>query len=113
MLRIDRIEAKVMETDPFQWKFIGHLFTAEDAAALAASFPNDKFKKVIGHDGEKGYEYVSRSLIHMGADAPSHPAGLSAAWRELASDLLSPPYRSAMTRLTARDLSSCLIEVNV
>jgi Rps23 Pro-64 3,4-dihydroxylase Tpa1-like proline 4-hydroxylase len=113
MLRIDRIEEQVMETDPFEWEFIDQLFTAGDAAALAASFPHDKYKRVTGYDGEKGYEYVSRSLVHMGADTPSHPAGLSAAWRELISDLLSPAYRAAMTRLTGRDLSSSLMEVNV
>jgi hypothetical protein len=89
------------------------LFTDDDAAALAVSFPHDKFKDVKGYDGEKSYLYVSRSLIHMGAKAPSHPKGLSPAWRQLASDLLSPDYRAGMTKLTGRDLSSCLLEVNV
>jgi Rps23 Pro-64 3,4-dihydroxylase Tpa1-like proline 4-hydroxylase len=113
MLRIGRLEQEAIETDPFEWKFLDQLFTSEDATALAASFPRDKFKKVTGYDGEKSYVYVSRSLIHMGADTPSHPDGLSAAWRELAGDLLSPAYRAAMTRLTGRDLSSHPIEVNV
>jgi SM-20-related protein len=113
ILRIDRLNDQVLETDPFEWKFIDELFAPADAAALAASFPRDKFKTVEGYDGEKSYVYVSRSLIHMGADAPSHPEGLSPVWLELASDLLSPAYRAAMTRLTGRDLSSSLLEVNV
>src|SRR5258706_1781372 len=113
MLRIDRLDQAVIESIPFEWKFIDQLFRPEDAAALAASFPKDKFKTVTGYDGEKSYEYVARSLIHMGANAPSHPDALSAAWRELAGDLLSPAYRAAMTRLTGRDLSACVIEANV
>jgi Rps23 Pro-64 3,4-dihydroxylase Tpa1-like proline 4-hydroxylase len=113
MLRIDRIEEKAMEIDPFDWQFINQLFSPEDSAALATSFPLDNFKKVTGHDGEKSYEYASRSLIHMGAGAPSYPEGLSAAWRTLAGDLLSPKYRAAVTKLAGRDLSSTLIEVNV
>ncbi len=113
MLKINMIEENVLETIPFEWKFIGQLFSRQDAAALAASFPRDKFKTVKGYDGEKGYEYVSRSLIHMGADSPSHPDGLSPAWRQFASDLLSAAYRAAMIKLTGRDLSACVMEVNV
>jgi len=113
MLRINRIDEAIVETDPFEWKFINQLFSSEDAAVLAASFPRDKLKTVIGYDGEKGYEYQSRSLIHMGADSPSHPDGLNNAWQKFAADLLAPRYRTAMTRLTGRDLSSCAMEVNV
>ena len=113
MLRIDRIQASRLETDPFEWKFIDHLYSPEDAAALSATFPRDKFKTLRGQDKEKGWEYVSRSLIHMTADRPSHPEGLSDAWRHLANDFLSAAYRAAMTKLTGRDLSKALLEVNV
>lgn len=113
MLRIESIEQKELETAPFEWKFIDGLFSAEDAAALARTYPHDEFKTVKGYDGEKGYEYMSRSLIHMGAGHPSHPDGSSAAWKEFAYDLLSPSYRAAMSKLTRRDLSQTLMEVNV
>ncbi len=49
----------------------------------------------------------------MGADSVSHADCLSAVWRRLADDLLSPAYRAAMTELTGRDLGSVPIEVNV
>ena len=49
----------------------------------------------------------------MGADAPAHVAGLSPVWRQLAADLLSPGYRTALGRLLGRDLGSMPIEVNV
>jgi Rps23 Pro-64 3,4-dihydroxylase Tpa1-like proline 4-hydroxylase len=113
MLNLHRIAQQRMETKPYQWVFIDRLFSTEDAALLAASFPRDKFKKVKGYDGEKRYEYMSRSLIHMGAAVPTHAEGLSPAWRALASDLLSPEYRSALARITGRDLTSALMEVNV
>ncbi len=113
MLEINRLEEESLETDPFEWKFIDRLFSPGDAAALATSFPRDKFKDVRGYDGEKSYVYASRSLIHMGADTLSHADGLSAAWRQFGNDLLSPEYRAAMTRLTGRDLSLTPIEVNV
>lgn len=113
MLRINRLEEETLEKDPFEWKFIDGLFTSGDAAALAGSFPLDKFKDVKGYDGEKSYVYASRSLIHMGATSLSHANGLSPAWREFGNDLLSPEYRAAMTRLTGRDLSLTPLEVNV
>ena len=98
MLRIDRVEGKVLEKEPYGWAFIDQLFAPGDAAKLAASFPRDQFKTIAGYDGEKGYQYEARSLIHMGAHAASFAPGLSPAWRELAADLLSPAYRSAMAR---------------
>ena len=113
VLNIARIAAHEMETEPYQWAFIDELFCREAAVALASSFPTDKFKRVKGYDGEKGYEYISRSLVHMGASVPSHVEGLSPVWKALASDLLSPEYRSALAQISGRDLTAALMEVNV
>jgi hypothetical protein len=113
MLDLERIAAQKMEAAPYQWAFIDRLFSTADAARLADSFPQDKFKTVAGYDGEKGFEYLSRSLIHMGATVPSGVEGLSPAWRELAEELLSPEYRSALKRMSGRDLTATTLEVNV
>ncbi len=112
MLNLDRIAQQTMRRQPYQWAFIDGLFPAESAASLAASFPCDKFRKVRGYDGEKGFEYMSRSLIHMGATVPSWSEGLSPAWRALAEDFLSSEYRSALTRITGQNLNKALMEVN-
>ena len=113
MLNLDQIAQQKMEIVPYQWAFINHLFSMEDAALLAESFPRDKFKKVKGYDGEKGYEYMSRSLVHMGAAAPTHPEGLGPAWRALAGDLLSTEYRSTLKLITGLDVTTAPMEVNV
>ncbi|MFI5316754.1 MAG: 2OG-Fe(II) oxygenase [Myxococcota bacterium] len=113
MIDFARIEKHELSTVPYRWAFVCDLFAPEGAAALAASYPRDQFKTVTGNDGEKSYSYEARSLVHMGAAAPSHPEGLAAPWRELAADLLSQDYRSAMTRLTGCDLRAAPIEVNV
>ncbi len=112
MLNLDRIAQQTMRRQPYQWAFIDGLFPAENAALLAASFPRDKFRKVRGHDGEKGFEYMSRSLVHMGATVPSWSEGLSPAWRALAEDVLSPEYRAALARITGQNLTKALMEVN-
>jgi Rps23 Pro-64 3,4-dihydroxylase Tpa1-like proline 4-hydroxylase len=113
MLNIERIENQTLQTQPYRWAFLDRLFTPADAAALAGTFPRDQFKNVSGYDGEKEYEYVARSLIHMGASAPTHTSGLSVSWQRLAADLLSIPYRAAMSRLTGTDLTDAPMEVNV
>ena len=112
VLNFNRIGEQTMEAEPYEWAFIDRLFSIEDAELLAGSFPRDKFKKVKGNDGEKGYEYMSRSLIHMGASIPSYYEGLSPTWRTLAEDLLSGEYRTAVARVTGQDLSSAQMEVN-
>lgn len=113
MLEIGRLDQQTLHTQPYRWAFVDQLFTRANAVSLATSFPRDHFKRVAGYDGEKGYEYAARSLIHLRADAPSHADDLSASWRELARDLLSPAYRAAMTRLTGTDLAHAPLEVNV
>lgn len=113
MIDLARIERHPLETHPYQWAFVNNLFRRRDAAALTASYPRDHFKTVTGYDGEKGYSYEARSLVHMGADTVSEAEALSAPWRELAADLLSPAYRRAMSRLTGCDLTEVPIEVNV
>jgi hypothetical protein len=113
VLNIRGIAQQKMENEPYQWAFIDRLFSAEDAARLAGSFPCDKFKKVAGYDREKGYQYMSRSLIHLGAAIPSYPESLGPAWLAVAGDFLSAEYRFALTRITGRDLASALMEVNV
>jgi Rps23 Pro-64 3,4-dihydroxylase Tpa1-like proline 4-hydroxylase len=113
MINLTSIEQQTLMTDPFEWAFVNNLFTKEDGESLADSYPRDSFKTVAGNDGEKSYEYESRSLIHMGATVPSSPKGLSPAWRQLADDLLSPAYRTAMTKLTGRDLTNAPLEVNI
>lgn len=113
MIDLIQIERHGLQTQPYAWAAISNLFSAGDAAALAASFPCDHFKTVAGYGGEKDYEYEARQLIAMGAAAVSYPENLSEAWSSLAHDLLSPAYRNAMSSLTGCDLTTALLEVNV
>lgn len=113
VIDLTRIERGTLATQPYEWAFIDNLFSPVNAAALSGSFPRDSYKTVKGYDGEKGYAYEARALVHMGASAPAHPTGLSSVWRQLAEDLLAPGYRAALTRLLRRDVSSLPMEVNV
>jgi hypothetical protein len=113
MIDLTRIDSQVLSTDPYRWAFIGDLFPPSDAAALVEAYPEDSFKTLVGSDGEKGWEYEVRSLIHMGAAVPSDAKNLSREWQQLADDLLSQGYREAVGRLTEHDLSASPIEVNV
>ncbi len=113
IIRLDRIAHQRLTTVPYEWAFVNGLFSRRAGESLVRSYPRDNFKTVKGYDGEKGYEYEARALIHMNAGSPSFPEGLSGAWRMLADDLLSPGYRAAMTRLTARDLSAAPMEAYV
>ncbi len=113
MINLASIKQAVLHSQPFEWAHVTGLFSAHDADALASSYPRDSFKTVTGYDGEKGYEYEARSLVHMGAEIPSHGDGLSPAWRQLSDELVSAGYRSAMSELTGHDLTDAPIEVNI
>jgi SM-20-related protein len=113
MINLERIIHHRIETDPYRWAAIDDLFHPDDAAMLAATFPCDHFKLVAGYGGEKDYEYEARALIAIGADVIANPNDLSDVWRALATDLLSPEYRAAMTALTGCDVTQAPMEVNV
>lgn len=113
MINLNRIATHPLQTEPYRWAVIDGLFSPEDAAALANTFPRDHFKRLADYGGEKDFEYESRALIGMGEDSISRAEELSEAWRSLANDLLSTGYRTAMSTLTGLDLSNAPLEVNV
>jgi SM-20-related protein len=113
MLDFERIAGGRLQSDPYRWAVIDGLFSAQDAAALATSYPTDHFKRLADYGGEKDFEYESRALVTMHAHTVSRPDALSAAWRALADELASSQYRAAMSSLIGVDLSDAPFEVNV
>jgi Rps23 Pro-64 3,4-dihydroxylase Tpa1-like proline 4-hydroxylase len=113
VIDFDRIARHRLETEPYRWAVVDRLFVPADAAALAATFPRDHFKRLSHYGGDKDSEYEARALIGMGETTVSRPGPLSASWRTLAGDLLSPEYRAAMSALTGLDLATVPLEVNV
>jgi SM-20-related protein len=113
MIDLTRLTPQALSSEPYRWAFVDRMFSVADCAELVRTFPRDHFKTVEGYDGEKGYQYESRSLIAMGADSPTYPESLSSAWQRLAYDLLSPAYRQAMSQLTGVELAGLPIEANV
>ena len=112
MIDLTQFKQQRLSAEPYRWALVDQLFAPADARALVETFPRDHFKTVKGYDGEKGYEYEARSLVHMGADKPTQRHSLSDAWRRLAEDLLSPAYRNALSQFTGVDLSSLPLEAN-
>lgn len=113
MIDLKRVSASHLETQPYRWAAIDQLFSLQDAAALAATFPQDHFKRLATYDGQKEFDYEVRCLIRMGEASVSRVRRLSAAWQALANDFLSPGYRAAMSSLTGVDLHHAPLEVNV
>jgi hypothetical protein len=113
MIDLSRISSSHLETAPYRWAPIDRLFSAQDAAALASTFPRDHFKRLATYDGQKDFDYEIRCLIRMGERSISNVSQLSAAWRGLANDFLAPEYRAAMSSLTGFDLANAPLEVNV
>jgi SM-20-related protein len=113
IIRFDSFDKQPLQRAPYDWAFVNRLFSARDARSLVETYPRDHFKTVKGYDGEKGYEYEARPLIHLGGDTVAYPEELSDAWRRLARDLLSPGYRRTMSRFLGRDLTTAPMEAYV
>ncbi len=113
MLDLTAIARSTLASEPYAWAEIDGIFYPKGGKALADSYPHDHFKTLSGHDGEKRFLYEARSLVGMGAGSATYGNELGKAWLELAHDLLSAEYRTAMSLLTGRDLTEAPIEVNV
>src|SRR5262249_7409488 len=113
MLNLSRLIGHQLETYPFQWAMVDGVFSPSDAKGISESYPTDHFKVVTGYDGEKGYEYHARSLIHMNAREATHADRLSPAWRQYATDLLSAEYRAAMSQLIGINIMNAPMEANI
>ncbi len=113
IVKFDELSRAKLNKSPFDWAFVNNLFSQSDAQSLAATYPCDSYKTVKGFDGEKGYEYEARPLIHMGSNSIEFSNELSPAWRRLAIDLLSPNYREAVSTLTKIDLTRVPMEAYV
>jgi hypothetical protein len=113
VIDLTAIENQTLHAEPFEWAFMQDLFSPSDASSLVKTFPRDNCKSVKGSDGERAWEYHARALIHLGVNEISAPQGLSEPWRRLAGGLLSPSYRTAMSRLTGRDLTSAPMEAYI
>jgi len=113
IIRFENFDRQPLNREPYDWAFVTGLFARRDAQSLVGTYPRDHFKTVKGYDGEKGYEYESRPLIHLGAEQVCFAEELSDAWRRLANDLLSPAYRRTMSRFLGRDLTTAPMEAYV
>jgi Rps23 Pro-64 3,4-dihydroxylase Tpa1-like proline 4-hydroxylase len=113
MIDFEKISATHLNIKPYPWAEIGDLYSRADAERLASGYPQDHFQTLAGNDGEKGYLYQARSLIHMGAQQLSNVDQLDSAWQQLGNDLLSREYREAMSLLSGYDLSRVAIESNI
>jgi Polysaccharide pyruvyl transferase/2OG-Fe(II) oxygenase superfamily len=113
IIRLGNFDKQPLNREPYDWAFVNQLFAPRDARSLVDTYPRDHFKTVRGYDGEKGYEYEARPLIHLGVEAVSFAEDLSDAWRRLADNLLSPAYRRTMSRFLGRDLTTAPMEAYV
>jgi hypothetical protein len=113
VIDINRISRSHLQTEPYRWAAIDGLYSPADAAALAATFPTDGYKRVADHVGEKKHDYLVRSLVRRSTKSLSGKQGLSDVWRALGEDFLSPAYRRSMSELIGVDLSDAEFEVNV
>jgi SM-20-related protein len=113
VIDLDRISRSQLQTEPYRWAAIDGLYSKADAAALAATFPTDGYKRVADHVGEKKHDYLVRSLVRRSTKSVSGMPGLSSVWRALGEDFLSPHYRRTMSELIGVDLTDAEFEVNV
>lgn len=102
-----------LNDQPWEYAEVNGLFSPAHQQVLAEHCPTDNFRRVVGYGGEKDYSYDSREVVGFGKNSVSNPHNLHPKWNALATDLLSPQYRTAMSLLSGLDLSDAKLKVNL
>ena len=113
MINLEVLINEKLNEHPYKWAFLEDIFTPSDAKDLVDQFPMDNYKEVSGYDGEKGYLYNARSLIHMGSKDISNENNLGLVWKSLAHEVISDKFREVLGSFVKVNLKDLSLEVNV
>jgi 2OG-Fe(II) oxygenase superfamily len=118
LLDIQAIRDATLREKPFTWAALQHSFMSTDVAQeLADCFPQDGFgekHRRLGESSVSGGHYLNgRGLVTRETGEIHRAETLDPIWVQLAHELLSVEYRSAMAALTGCDLTGTLLEAIV
>jgi Rps23 Pro-64 3,4-dihydroxylase Tpa1-like proline 4-hydroxylase len=117
LVDIDTISRAELEQDPFGHAVIPHSFVTDAVAErLRGEFSDAGFEESQRTDvnrSDKQYRMFNRSLVTAGAVDRDQVGALPASWQQLVEDVVSRPYRAALSALTGVDLDACLVEARM
>ena len=111
MLDLTSLAGAEIHDTPWRWGYLDRIFSSrDDAAKLAADFPESGFRWFCRTDGPKQFRYWGRFLVEPDATAVHDPRELGAGWLDFANELLSDGYRAAVGSAIGEDLSDAVME---
>ncbi|MEX3099496.1 MULTISPECIES: 2OG-Fe(II) oxygenase [unclassified Streptomyces] len=117
LVDIDTISRAELEQDPFGHAVIPRSFVTDAVAErLRGEFSDAGFEESQRTDvnrSDKQYRMFNRSLVAAGAVDRDQVGALPASWQQLVEDVVSRPYRAALSALTGVDLDACLVEARM
>ncbi|MFM9614489.1 prolyl hydroxylase family protein [Streptomyces niveiscabiei] len=117
LVDIDTISRAELEQDPFGHAVIPRSFVTDAVAErLRGEFSDAGFEESQRTDvnrSDKQYRMFNRSLVTAGAVDRDQVGALPTSWQQLVEDVVSRPYRAALSALTGVDLDACLVEARM
>jgi hypothetical protein len=113
LLDLSALRPEVVRAQPFRWGHVPQLLDRDAVTRLRASFPDDGFFHVEGHDGEKGYRHNMRPLLTQGASAVADGGPDGEAWHALVAELTAPAFREAVGTMLGQDVRRCGVEASL
>ncbi|WP_416969846.1 2OG-Fe(II) oxygenase [Streptomyces sp. 4F14] len=117
LVDIETISRAELEQDPFGHAVIPRSFVTDDIAEQlrgefsAVGFEESRRTEVTRSD--KQYRMFNRSLVTAGAVDEDQVSALPTNWQQLVEDVVSTPYREALSALTGVGLDQCLVEARM
>ncbi|MEU7060481.1 2OG-Fe(II) oxygenase [Streptomyces sp. NPDC046197] len=117
LVDIETISRAELEQDPFGHAVIPRSFVTDDIAEnLRSEFSDVGFEQSERTEetrSDKQYRMFNRSLVTAGVVDKDQVRALPASWQLLVEDVVSKPYREAVSALTDVYLDQCLVEARM
>ncbi|MEV3910632.1 prolyl hydroxylase family protein [Streptomyces canus] len=117
LVDIETISRAELEQDPFGHAVIPRSFVTDAVAEkLRGEFSDDGFEeseRTNLNRSDKQYRMFNRNLVTAGAVDEDQVRTLPANWQQLVADVVSQPYREALSALSGVDLERCLVEARM
>ncbi|WP_050371980.1 2OG-Fe(II) oxygenase [Streptomyces acidiscabies] len=117
LVDIETISRAELEQDPFGHAVIPRSFVTDDIAEhLRGEFSDVGFEeseRTKATRSDKQYRMFNRNLVTAGRVDKDQVGALPASWQQFVDDVVSAPYRAALSALTGVDLDPCLVEARM
>lgn len=111
LIALTTLRQTPLQQTPYAWAHVPSTFVdAEIGTQLSGDFPEKGYRHYFRGSGTKRHNLYGMRLIDRHRVAPAHFEAMPLLWKQLAKEVLSAEYRSAISSMTGVSLDGLEVE---